>query len=133
MVVTTAQATPETEPGPPKNASTANIEMRAATRDRKPDFELSRTRLETEGVLRGELTTIADALGIGKCRTVDQLRNRFPDFQLWKILSPQEQRELLTLEYKPKAYARNLVIRRFAISNSTLKYDRRKLRQAGRE
>lgn len=94
------------------------------------NFELSRERLELFNTLRAELTTIADAISTGKCQSVKDLKGRYPDYRIWVILSPDEQGELLTAEYKPRAYAGTLTARNYGISTDTLKYDRKKLKQA---
>ena len=98
-------------------------------RERGPDIETSRQRIELEGQLITELTTIAQR--VKKFTTVDELRRRYPDFTLWDRLSDVEQKELLTISFKPKAYARHLVMRVFGITSpDTRKKDRKKLRDA---
>ena len=97
-------------------------------RERGPDYAKSRARVELEDTLRSELGKI-------KSRTahhtsLDQLRKDFPAFELWKLLSPKEQQELLADEFKPRAYARTLVANKFGLTSlETIKKDRQKLRR----
>jgi hypothetical protein len=100
-------------------------------RERGPDYETSRQRVALEDILRYELGTIKSKTE--NFTTPDQIRKEFPDFKLWKILSPKEQQQLLNEEFKPKAYARTLVVRNFGLTNTeTIKKDRQKLRRANK-
>ena len=64
--------------------------------------------------------------------TLERLKARHPDFRLWSILSEPEQEGLFTEEFRPRSYAKKLVLRRYGVtSEETLKKDRRKLREAG--
>jgi hypothetical protein len=96
-------------------------------RERGPDYDKISERVALEDSLRSELATIKSRAE--HYTDVDQLRGEFPDFQLWKILSATEQQELLTDEFKPRAYARTLVANKYGLTNpETIKKDRQKLR-----
>ena len=99
-------------------------------RERGPDIETSRKRIELEELLTTELTTIAQRAK--KFTTLSELRHRYPDFTLWNRLPEQEQKELLTHPFRPKVYARSLVLRKYGITSDALKKDRQKLRRATR-
>ena len=65
--------------------------------------------------------------------TLDELKKTYPEFELWQILSAQEQEELLTVEFREKTYARRLVMREFGFTSlDTLKKDRKKLRRTAK-
>ncbi len=99
-----------------------------ARRERGPDFETSRERVTLEDTLRAELGSVKSQIEKGT-GTLKQMEERFPNFQLWKILSSKEQEELLTEEFRPRTYARTLVTRKFGLtSTETIKKDRQKLR-----
>lgn len=117
------------ESPPSLSKPTAATPEEGRRRERGPDIETSRKRIELEERLTTELTSIAQ--WAKKFTTVSELRHRYPDFTLWDRLSEQEQKELLTVPFKPKVYARHLVMRTFGITSpDTLKKDRRKLRHA---
>jgi hypothetical protein len=98
-------------------------------RHRGPDIETSRNRTELEDKLHSELGTIK--LRANKYAELPQLKREFPKFALWKMLSKEEQKQLLTEPFKPVPYARTLVTRNFGLTSSeTIKKDRRKLRNA---
>jgi hypothetical protein len=98
----------------------------ANQRFRTPDLETSKARLALQKQLRQELAAIHGA--VKRYTTVEKLKERYPAFQLWTILSESEQRELLD-GFTPKAYADLLVLRQDGLtSRETLKKDRRKLR-----
>ena len=123
----------EQEPveSPPSSSNRAAVAPpeEGRRRERGPDIETSRKRIELEGRLTAELATIAQ--WAKKFTTARELRQRYPDFTLWNQLSDQEQKELLTISFKPKAYARTLVMRKSGITSpDTLKKDRQKLRRA---
>lgn len=98
-----------------------------AQRERGPNLEVSKERVELENRLRGELATV---LARRKHhQTLDSLKRDLQDAVLWTIItSPQEQRELMTDDIKPRAYALSLTARKFGVQPSTIKKDRSKLR-----
>ncbi len=99
---------------------------------RVPDLETSRARLDLLDHLVSELATIKLDL-TGFC-TPESLRTKHPTFVLWGYLDQQEVRDLAHgTEFKPKAYAESLVLRKFGLtSRETLRSDRKKLRKARR-
>jgi hypothetical protein len=98
---------------------------------RGPDLETSGERIALCDQLSRELATLYSE--VKKHTTVEKLRIRHPRFKLWDMLSEPEQRELLDGEFKPRGYADNLTIRHYGLtSTSTLKKDRKKLREAQR-
>ena len=102
---------------------------RASRRDRGPNLEICRQRIELEDNLRGELATVV--LELRQPTSLSELQKKFPDFQIWRQLSVPEQESLLNEPFKPKAYAQRLVLRYFGLtSEETLKKDRKKLRAA---
>ena len=134
---------------PPANSTLDTLEMRlgemlelaggiqseqvptshASRRDRGPNLEVSRQRIELTEKLRGELATIV--LELQQPRTLGELQKKFPAFQIWHRLSGPEQEALLKEPIKPKAYAQQLVLRHYGLtSEETLKKDRKKLKRA---
>jgi hypothetical protein len=134
---------------PPSNPALQTLEMRlremldlaagtqpadaprsqASRRDRGPNLKISGQRIELEDQLRSELATVD--LELRQSTSLSELRRKFPEFQIWRLLSVPEQESLLNEPFKPKAYARRLVLRRFGItSEDTIKKDRKKLRAA---
>ena len=102
-----------------------------ASRERGPDLAISRERVGLEDRLREELATINATAA--KYPTLDLVKKAFPDFGLWAILSPTEQKTLLSEPFKPRAYARALVARKYGLtSTETIKKDRQKVRRAHR-
>jgi len=99
---------------------------------RTPDFELSRERLELVRKLATELATIKPDLK-GYC-TAEGLKEKYPGFALWGLIHEDELKELVDgAEFRPKAYAESLTLRKHGItSRATLKKDRQKLRKAQR-
>jgi hypothetical protein len=96
---------------------------------RGPDLETSAQRIALCDQLSTELATIH--LEVKKFTTVEKVKTKYPTYRLWEMLSEKEQRELLDVEFKPRAYARSLTLRQYGlISLSTLKKDRKKLREA---
>ena len=96
---------------------------------RGPDLQTSGERIALCHELSRELATLYPE--VKKRTTVEKLRMRHPRFKLWEMLSEPEQRELLDGEFNPRAYADNLTIRHYGLtSTSTLKRDRKKLREA---
>lgn len=105
-------------------------ELSRALRERGPDIRTSRERVELEDKFRTELGSVKAVIDKG-CAALEDLRKEFPTFELWHLLSTTEQRELLTDEFKPRAYARTLVMRKYGLTNpETVKKDRQKLRRA---
>jgi len=101
-------------------------EQMKSGRERGHDYEISQQRVALEDTLRSELGTIKSKAE--RYSTLEKLKNQFPDYQLWKILSMREQQELLDEEFKPTAFARSLVARTFGVVSETIKKDRQKLR-----
>jgi hypothetical protein len=98
-------------------------------RSRGPNIKLSRERIDLEDRLRSELANIAAE--VATYTTLDRLKTKFPEYQLWQILSVPQQKLLLTDKFKPTAYARTLVTRQYGLTNNdTIKKDRQKLRRA---
>jgi hypothetical protein len=103
--------------------------IQASRRERGPNLEISSERIELEDKLRSELATVV--LELQQSISLSDLQRKFPKFQIWRLLSVPEQESLLHEPFKPKAYARRLVLRRFGItSEDTIKKDRKKLRAA---
>ncbi len=92
-------------------------------RARGPALEKHKERMDLEDILIFELATIRERLG-NATPTLEELHNRHPDFRLWRILSKNEQDELLAGEFKPKTYARNLTGRKFGVSAEAIKKGR---------
>jgi hypothetical protein len=92
-------------------------------RERGADKRKHQERVDFEDALRSELAAVRDHLG-DSASTLDGLRDRFPAFKLWEILSQTEQKELLVQEFKPKAYARALTARKFAVGEEAIKKSR---------
>lgn len=99
-------------------------------RERGPDLETSRERVQLEDKLRSELAMIAARTK--KYLTLEQLKRDLPDSELWKLLSLQEQRELLSEPIRPKVYARFLAARKYGVTPHALKKDRHKLRSTSK-
>jgi hypothetical protein len=97
---------------------------------RKPDIQSSRERLELLNILARELAILkGDLKGYN---TVEGLKQKHPTFVLWAHIEAAELKELVDGEaFAPKAYAGNLVLRKFGLTSpETLKKDRQKLRKA---
>lgn len=78
-----------------------------------------------------ELATIRQVTR--KYTSLQGLKQKYPGFLLWSILTEAEQRELLSEDFRPRAYAGNLVLRRYGLAGlETLRKDRAKLRKASR-
>ena len=99
-------------------------------RERGPDLETSRERVQLEDKLRGELAMIAARTK--KYLTLEQLKRDLPDSELWKLLSLGEQRELLSEPIRPRVYARFLAARKYGVTPHALKKDHHKLRNGGK-
>ena len=100
-------------------------------RERGPNIKISQERVDLEDKLRSELGAIA--IELGHSPTLEQLKKKFPDYNLWSILSGEEQELLITEEFKPRAYARTLVMRKDGLTNpETIKKDRQKVRRAAK-
>jgi hypothetical protein len=96
---------------------------------RGPDLETSGERIALYNQLSRELAAVHGE--VKKYTTVAKLKTKYPSFRLWEMLPEPELRELLDGEFKPRAYARSLTLRQYGlISLSTLKKDRKKLREA---
>ena len=83
--------------------------------------------------LRGEIAKVVIELQ-GYTTDLPQLKEKFPDLQLWKELSKKEQEDLVVTEpekLKPAELAEKYTLRHFGkTSRSTLKRYRRILREA---
>jgi len=120
---------PAGTPGEPDHQQASGAAGGAGRRDRGPDLETSRTRVDLEDQLQRELATVFQRAE--RYTTVEKLKQKYPAFKLWTILSGPEQEELLTEPLRPRAYARSLVMRQYGLSSrETLKRDRQKLRHA---
>jgi hypothetical protein len=96
---------------------------------RGPDLETSGERIALCNQLSTELAAVHRE--VKKCTTVEKLKTKYPSYRLWEMLSEPEQRELLDGEFTPRAYARSLTLRQYGLTSpSTLKKDRKKLREA---
>ena len=97
------------------------------TRRRGPDIQTSRDRLDLLDKFMGELTTIHQQrhkFHLGA------LKQKYPDFELWKVVPLTEQVELITEDFIPKAYAKTLVRRKYGLrSDAVFKKDRNKLKK----
>jgi hypothetical protein len=109
---------------------TVPVRLKVRPPYRTPDLKSSRERLELVDALTRELAAIK--LDLRKFCTGNDLKRRHPDFVLWGHISDEELKEIASgTDFRPKAYASNLVLRRFGItSRETLRKDRRKLRKA---
>ena len=90
---------------------------------------IRQARIEMWNQLAKELTTIQQA---NRGYTdLPGLKRKYPRFKLWSILSEAEQGELLSIEFRPRTYAGNLVLRQYGLTSlETLKKDRLRLRKA---
>jgi hypothetical protein len=115
-------------PGPPESLTGRRYESKPPRRI--PDLQSSRERIDLATALASELATIKKELG--GYRTVERLKQKHPEFVLWKHIGDVEVKELVEgAPFTPKTYAENLTLRKFGItSRETLKKDRRKLRKA---
>jgi hypothetical protein len=96
---------------------------------RGPDLETSRERIALYNQLSRELAAVHRE--VKKYTSVERLKTKYPSYRLWEMLSEPEQRELLGGEFKPRAYAQSLTLRQYGLTSpSTLKKDRKKLREA---
>lgn len=101
----------------------------AVRRNRGPNLNRIRERIALGEKLTSELATVVFELR--QMPKLADLRQKFPDFRIWELLSPQEQEDLITKEFKPKGYAQRLVLRNYGLtSEETLKKDKAKLRRA---
>jgi hypothetical protein len=122
-------------PEPPEAAASLSSQKTQAAEARKryrePDLQTSKNRIALLEQLSSELATIRQKTH--KYTTLQELKAKYPEFKIWEILPESEQRELLGGEFKPKAYAVNLVLRQYGLSSpEALRKDRRKLRQAAK-
>lgn len=100
-----------------------------AKRFRGPKIELHRERLALWKRLAEELATIWQETR--KFATLDGLKRKYPDFQIWTLLAADAQRELLERKFNPKAYAGNLVLRKYGLKSlETLRRSREIVRAA---
>jgi hypothetical protein len=96
-------------------------------RTRVPDLQLSAERIALVKTLRRELAAIA--IEILNQPTLHDLREKFPEFRIWRELSGPEQEDLLKEAFKPLPYAKTLALRHFGVTSAeTLKKDRKKLK-----
>jgi hypothetical protein len=99
---------------------------------RTPDLQLSRDRITLVKILARELAIVKEATG--RRTSVEQLKQRFPDFTLWTLIERSQMQELVDgTAFTPKAYAESLVLAKYGITSwQTLKKDRDKLNTASR-
>jgi hypothetical protein len=97
---------------------------------RTPDLKKSRERLAFLESIATELATIKQDLG--RYCTVKLLKNKYPRFVIFKLLSQQELQEIVDgVPFSPRAFAENLTLRKFGItSRAALKKDRCKIKRA---
>ncbi len=96
------------------------------------NLSISRKRLSLWDQLGRELATIYQKVQV--LTELGQLKQDYPDFKIWSLLSGTEQRELLLGNFKPRQLAADLVLREYMLTSiETLRYDRKKLRKATRE
>lgn len=117
---------------PPSEGAAAGKEIAAGIsrkRARDPHLQTHRERVELWDQLAKELAHIWQATR--KYATVQGLKEKYPDFEIWKLLSESEQRELLDGQFKPKAFAGNLVLRKYGLTSlETLRKSRKLVRKA---
>jgi hypothetical protein len=118
----------------PEATASAGMREEAAIasrkRERGPDLETSRKRIELWDKLASELATIFKQ--VRHHATVPMLKARYPGFEIWERLSESEQAELPAGRFKPRAYAGHLVLRAYGLTSlEALRKDRQKLRKAG--
>ncbi len=119
----------QAKPRPESHMSggTGSYTEKPQKRQRGPDLDKSRERLELCDKLTGELATILQKRE--KFVSADALKEKYSEFELWKELPRAEWNELLTTEFKPKRFATSLVLRHYGLtSEDTLKKDRQKLK-----
>ena len=131
-IATWLQATAESElePVPQPEA------LQSGPRHRGADLQLSQRRLAMLNEVTSEIATLYDDVESGACDSVGELKSRHPGFRFWKLADKEEQEALLEGNRNPKykGFARRLVYtRHFARSEEQVKYDRKKLREAGEE
>lgn len=119
---------------PPSEGATARKKTAAGIsrkRVRGPHLEMHRERVELWDKLAEELTQIWQATR--KYATVQGLKVRYPDFEIWNLLPDPDQKELLDGEFNPRAYAGSLVLRKQALTSlETLRKSRKLVRKADR-
>ena len=99
-------------------------------RERGPDYQRIQKRVDFEDKLVSELGMIQSKISVTASINLALLKREFPDFELWKLLSQQQQEELLTEDFKPRMYARTLAMAKFGLtSRETIKKDRQRLRK----
>jgi hypothetical protein len=119
----------EASGGPPRPHTILGVRSEERQRQRGPDLATSQRRIELEDQLRTELATIK--LRLDRYADLDRVKKEFPLFALWRVLSVAEQEDLITEEFKPRAFARVLTMREFGLSSpDTIKKDRQRLRKA---
>jgi hypothetical protein len=99
---------------------------------RTPNLEISRERIALVDQAATELATIKRDLA--KFCTPVELKEKYPNFTIWNMLFASELKELVDgAQFRPKAYAENLVLRKYGLqSRETIKKDRKKIRAADR-
>jgi len=112
-----------------EDAGSPHVQRNVKYRERKRDQKKHSERAEFEDGLRSELWTIQKWLEEGSVSTVEDLRGRFPEFRLWKILPKVEQDDLLNSEFKPRTYARTLTARKFGVGPEAIKKSRQLLKR----
>jgi hypothetical protein len=101
---------------------------------RMPDLKTSRTRITLQVLFTRELAIIKKRVQESFC-DAGMLKREYPDFEVWNQLSSSEIREIARGEdFRPKAYAGNIVLRMFGLTNlETLRKDRKKLKKASQK
>lgn len=118
--------------GPPLEESSGDRTAPANRRHRGPDLEKSRERIELVSRLRGELTRIIRQTNVAAFTGPADLKQSYPDFALWKLVSPEQfWSDLCSEEFRFRRYADALVCQQYQLIDvSSLNKDRAKLRRA---
>jgi hypothetical protein len=101
-----------------------NGERKPLRRERGPAIEKHRERVNFENALITDLASIRDRCTQSPEPTPNELREMLPSSKLWEILQPDEQKKLVSEEFKPKGWARRLTARKFGVSEDTVKKSR---------
>jgi hypothetical protein len=133
-VRTRLEAVPLARALPPSEGASAGKKITAGIshkRVRGPHLEMHRERVELWDKLAAELAHIWQATR--KYATLQGLKGSYPDFLIWRLLPDPEQNELLDGKFNPKAYAGNLVLRKYGLTSlETLRKSRKLARKADR-
>ena len=126
----------ETEQPATESEKSAPEALQPGPQHKGPDLQLSRRRLAMLKEVTSEIAKLYDDVKTHACESVDELRSRHPRFKFWELADKEEQETLLEGNPNPKykGFAVRLVyVRHFGRSSEQVKYDRKKLRDAGEE